>query len=52
MLAEGVETPAELKFLIEENCEAAQGHLLGRPAPITAFEEHTHNMPRTKKNIN
>ena len=31
VLAEGVETPAELEFLKAELCNEAQGYLLGRP---------------------
>ena len=33
VVAEGVETPAELSFLREAGCEEVQGFLLGRPAP-------------------
>ncbi|AWN36211.1 EAL domain-containing protein [Methylobacterium radiodurans] len=43
VLAEGVETAEELRFLIEENCQSAQGYLMGRPAAIEQFAEHTHN---------
>ncbi|KMO22668.1 putative bifunctional diguanylate cyclase/phosphodiesterase [Methylobacterium platani] len=42
VLAEGVETSAELAFLGAENCHEAQGYLLGRPGPIAHFAEHTH----------
>ena len=41
VLAEGVETSAELEFLQKENCHQAQGFLLGRPADIDAFGEMT-----------
>ncbi len=34
VLAEGVETDAQLRFLRAENCDAAQGFFLGRPVPI------------------
>jgi EAL domain-containing protein (putative c-di-GMP-specific phosphodiesterase class I) len=37
VLAEGVETAAELEFLEKENCNEAQGYLLGRPADIGTF---------------
>jgi len=49
VLAEGVETPAELAFLQSELCNEVQGYLVGRPAPITAFTALTHAdaMPAT-----
>jgi len=34
ILAEGVETWAQLGFLASEGCEEAQGYLLGRPGPM------------------
>jgi EAL domain-containing protein (putative c-di-GMP-specific phosphodiesterase class I) len=34
VVAEGVETPEELKALQALNVNKAQGYLLGRPAPI------------------
>ncbi|MBK5654771.1 MAG: EAL domain-containing protein [Rhizobium sp.] len=34
IVAEGVETEAQLGFLSEEGCDAVQGYLIGRPAPI------------------
>ena len=42
VLAEGVETEAELGFLAAEQCHAAQGYLMGRPSPIAQFAKHTH----------
>ena len=42
VIAEGVETRQELDFLQGESCAEAQGYLIGRPAPIEAFAEHTH----------
>ena len=40
--AEGVETEAELGFLMAERCHEAQGYLMGRPSPIAQFARHTH----------
>ncbi|WP_019903137.1 EAL domain-containing protein [Methylobacterium sp. 77] len=42
VLAEGVETEAELRFLEREECAAAQGFLMGEPAMIEQFARHTH----------
>lgn len=42
VLAEGVETSAELAFLRAESCDAVQGYLVGRPAPIASFALLTH----------
>jgi len=41
VLAEGVETSAELDFLKNELCNEAQGFLLGRPAEIETFRRLT-----------
>ncbi len=37
IVAEGVETEEQLRFLAEEGCDAVQGYLLGKPAPIGQF---------------
>ena len=42
VLAEGVETGAELQFLQDEMCDEVQGYLLGRPAAIGNFRHVTH----------
>jgi EAL domain-containing protein (putative c-di-GMP-specific phosphodiesterase class I) len=45
VIAEGVETAAELQFLQDENCDEVQGYLLGRPAAIGNFRQYTHDEP-------
>lgn len=42
VLAEGVETRAELGFLANEACNEVQGYLLGKPMPIGEFRQFTH----------
>jgi diguanylate cyclase len=44
VLAEGVETTAELEFLENELCDEAQGYLLGRPGDIEGFRQLTHGV--------
>ncbi|MEC9342207.1 MAG: EAL domain-containing protein [Pseudomonadota bacterium] len=39
IVAEGVETNEQLAFLTGEHCQAVQGYLIGRPAPIDAYGE-------------
>ncbi len=39
VIAEGVETQEQLRFLLDEGCEAMQGYLFSRPIPAKAFEE-------------
>jgi EAL domain-containing protein (putative c-di-GMP-specific phosphodiesterase class I) len=39
MLAEGVETEAQHKFLVQEGCDEVQGYLTGRPLPIADYAE-------------
>lgn len=37
VIAEGVETQAQLEFLSAEGCDELQGYFIGRPAPIGDF---------------
>jgi diguanylate cyclase (GGDEF)-like protein/PAS domain S-box-containing protein len=39
VIAEGVETEAQLAFLKQNECMAYQGYLFGRPVPLAEFEE-------------
>ncbi|MBE7203934.1 MAG: EAL domain-containing protein, partial [Parafilimonas terrae] len=39
VVAEGVETPAQRKFLVDEACGEMQGYLFGRPLPIADYAE-------------
>ena len=37
VVAEGVETPAQLEFLREHGCDRAQGYLIGKPMSAEEF---------------
>jgi diguanylate cyclase (GGDEF)-like protein/PAS domain S-box-containing protein len=37
IVGEGVETLEQLRFLAEEGCDAVQGYLIGKPAPIEQY---------------
>jgi diguanylate cyclase (GGDEF)-like protein/PAS domain S-box-containing protein len=37
--AEGVETQAQLDFLVRESCQEIQGYFIGRPRPIANYAE-------------
>ncbi len=39
VVAEGVETPGQARFLADEACAEMQGYLFGRPQPIQAFTD-------------
>ena len=42
VVAEGVETEEQLRFLREKGCHEAQGYWIGRPAPAEAFSASLH----------
>ena len=37
VIAEGVETEAQRRFLVDNGCRRFQGYLLGRPMPLADF---------------
>lgn len=39
VLAEGVETEGQRRFLAQEDCDDVQGYLIGRPLPIVSYAE-------------
>jgi EAL domain-containing protein (putative c-di-GMP-specific phosphodiesterase class I) len=39
VVAEGVETDAQMRFLAAEACDEAQGYLISKPQPIEHFAE-------------
>ena len=39
VVAEGVETEEQLKFLADEQCNEIQGYYVGRPKPIADYAE-------------
>ena len=41
VIAEGVETEGERKFLVDEGCREFQGYLIGRPQPIAHYSHVT-----------
>lgn len=45
VIAEGVETPAQATFLVNENCEEAQGYLYAKPLPAADFEAYLRSHP-------
>ena len=49
--AEGVETRDQLEFLKNERCDAVQGYLIGRPAPIDMFSDIVGCPARNRGNI-
>jgi EAL domain-containing protein (putative c-di-GMP-specific phosphodiesterase class I) len=50
VLAEGVETEEQLRFLASEQCSEIQGYFVGRPKPIEEYAEITGRM-RTPRRL-
>ncbi|MBA8877378.1 bifunctional diguanylate cyclase/phosphodiesterase [Phyllobacterium myrsinacearum] len=52
VLAEGIETPDELEFLMGESCSAGQGFYLGMPSPMESFRHLiSDDAPSTAKKL-
>ena len=49
VMAEGVETDEQRKFLAEESCDEVQGYLIGRPMPIADYAEMVGHAPFGRK---
>jgi diguanylate cyclase (GGDEF)-like protein len=47
VIAEGVESQAQLAFLTRESCDEVQGYLVGHPHPIDQYDELTGRSPAT-----
>ncbi len=45
VIAEGVETEAQLDFLEQNDCMAYQGYFFGRPVPVAQFEVQVREWP-------
>jgi diguanylate cyclase (GGDEF)-like protein/PAS domain S-box-containing protein len=46
VIAEGVETPDHLRFLMQRNCDEAQGYYFSRPVAAAGFVEAVHAIHR------
>ena len=43
VVAEGIETPEQLNYLIDNHCQIGQGYLLARPMPSDDFDNMLHS---------
>jgi EAL domain-containing protein (putative c-di-GMP-specific phosphodiesterase class I) len=48
VVAEGVETEGQLKFLAGEQCNEIQGYIVGRPKPIEEYTEAVGRAPASQ----
>ncbi|MEO8408022.1 MAG: EAL domain-containing protein, partial [Oxalobacteraceae bacterium] len=46
VVAEGVETEAQLRFLRDQSCDLMQGYLLSRPVPAQQFADFIQSQTR------
>jgi EAL domain-containing protein (putative c-di-GMP-specific phosphodiesterase class I) len=51
VLAEGVETDAQLDFLTTESCDEVQGYLIGRPHPIAEYSKLVGRLDATDEEL-
>jgi len=51
VLAEGVETPSQLEFLVREGCDEVQGFAVGWPLPIADYAEVVGRQPVERKKL-
>jgi len=51
-VAEGVETQAQLEYLIKEGCDESQGYLHSRPVPKEEFERLLSHSSSESQNSN
>jgi EAL domain-containing protein (putative c-di-GMP-specific phosphodiesterase class I) len=49
VLAEGVETAEQAKFLAAEGCDEIQGYYIGRPQPIADYADMVGRIPNKPK---
>jgi predicted signal transduction protein with EAL and GGDEF domain len=52
VIAEGVETEGQRRFLVENGCHAYQGYLFGRPMEAACFETYLLGICESRKNGN
>jgi EAL domain-containing protein (putative c-di-GMP-specific phosphodiesterase class I) len=51
VIAEGVETKAQLEFLAREACDEVQGYVVGRPLPIAEYADLVGRPPAQRKKL-
>jgi diguanylate cyclase (GGDEF)-like protein/PAS domain S-box-containing protein len=51
VVAEGVETKEQLKFLADESCDEIQGYFIGRPKPIADYADLIGRGPGPEKKL-